>query len=293
MMRSTDWGASCVCRVANTRWPVSAAVSAVEIVSRSRISPTRMTSGSWRRTCLRADANEWVSSPTSRWLTTAILWLWRNSIGSSTVMMWHGLVALMMSTSDASVVDLPEPVGPVTSTRPRGRSANCCTDAGKPERLEGHDLERDGPHDGADRVALQEDVHAEAADLRHGVRRVELEVGLELLPLLLGEDGVDHPADLGAVELRELGERLDLAVDTHRGVDADGQVEVGAAEVDDPLEQVVDVQLLHRRAVGRGHGRDGHVAVAGRQGDLTEAVDRRRRRRRTRRCRRTWRTRGA
>ena len=48
MMRSIVLGALCVCRVAKTRWPVSAAVSAVEIVSRSRISPRRITSGSWR-----------------------------------------------------------------------------------------------------------------------------------------------------------------------------------------------------------------------------------------------------
>ena len=38
----------CVCSVPKTRWPVSAAVSAIAIVSRSRISPTRITSGSWR-----------------------------------------------------------------------------------------------------------------------------------------------------------------------------------------------------------------------------------------------------
>ena len=52
-MRSTVWAVSWVCRVAKTRWPVSAAVSAVEIVSRSRISPTRITSGSWRRAAFR------------------------------------------------------------------------------------------------------------------------------------------------------------------------------------------------------------------------------------------------
>ena len=62
--------ASCVCRVAKTRWPVSAAVSATEIVSRSRSSPMRMTSGSWRSTCLSAFAKLCVSWPTSRWLTS-------------------------------------------------------------------------------------------------------------------------------------------------------------------------------------------------------------------------------
>ena len=44
-----------MCRVAKTRWPVSAAVSAVEIVSRSRISPTRITSGSWRSAARRRE----------------------------------------------------------------------------------------------------------------------------------------------------------------------------------------------------------------------------------------------
>ena len=46
MMRSTVEAAPVVCRVPKTRWPVSAAVMAAPIVSRSRISPTRITSGS-------------------------------------------------------------------------------------------------------------------------------------------------------------------------------------------------------------------------------------------------------
>ena len=54
-------GASSVWSVENTRWPVSAASSAVSMVSRSRISPTRMTSGSWRRALRSAIANDPVS----------------------------------------------------------------------------------------------------------------------------------------------------------------------------------------------------------------------------------------
>ena len=45
-MRSTASAADMVWSVANTRWPVSAAVKAVWMVSWSRISPMRMTSGS-------------------------------------------------------------------------------------------------------------------------------------------------------------------------------------------------------------------------------------------------------
>ena len=42
-------GASLVCSVLNTKWPVSAARMAISAVSRSRISPTMITFGSWRR----------------------------------------------------------------------------------------------------------------------------------------------------------------------------------------------------------------------------------------------------
>ena len=120
----------------------------------------------------------------------------------------------------------------MTSTRPRGQLRELRDGRREAELLERHDLVRDRPEDGADGVALQEHVHAEAALARDRVRRVELVLGLELLPLLLGEDGVDHPPDLRAVQLRELGEALELAVDADRRVDADREVEVGAVEVE-------------------------------------------------------------
>ena len=50
-----------------TRCPVSAAVRAVSIVSKSLISPTRITSGSWRRATRRALENVLVSEPISLW----------------------------------------------------------------------------------------------------------------------------------------------------------------------------------------------------------------------------------
>ena len=48
MMRSTVLAALGVCSVPKTRWPVLAAVRASSMVSKSRISPTRMMSGSSR-----------------------------------------------------------------------------------------------------------------------------------------------------------------------------------------------------------------------------------------------------
>ncbi len=83
----SSWPPSEVCRVPNTRWPVSAAVSARRMVSRSRISPTRITSGSSRSAERRALENDSVCGPTSRWLIRHFFDSWTNSIGSSTVRM--------------------------------------------------------------------------------------------------------------------------------------------------------------------------------------------------------------
>ena len=44
--RFTVDGASFVCSVESTMWPVSAALTAISAVSKSRISPTMMMSGS-------------------------------------------------------------------------------------------------------------------------------------------------------------------------------------------------------------------------------------------------------
>ena len=48
MMRLTVAEALEVCSVLRTRWPVSPAPNTISIVSRSRISPTKMTFGAWR-----------------------------------------------------------------------------------------------------------------------------------------------------------------------------------------------------------------------------------------------------
>ncbi len=88
------------------------------MVSTSRISPTRMTLGAWRRAARRARAKVWVSAPTSRWLMVALTCGCRYSIGSSIVMMWMAFSRLSLLMMAASVVDLPEPVGPVSSTMP-------------------------------------------------------------------------------------------------------------------------------------------------------------------------------
>src|SRR5258706_2109084 len=51
-------------------------------------------------------------------------------------MMWWLLSVLILSMIDASVVDLPEPVGPVTRIRPRGLCASRSITGGSPRSSE-------------------------------------------------------------------------------------------------------------------------------------------------------------
>ena len=60
---------------------------------------------------------------------------------------------LILSIIAASVVDLPLPVGPVTSTSPRGRSDSLPMTGGRPELVEGADPLGNQAVDGADRAA--------------------------------------------------------------------------------------------------------------------------------------------
>src|SRR5215468_7449619 len=121
-----------VCSVANVKWPVSAMRRADSMVSRSRISPINTTSGSSRNAARSELENECVSACTSRWLTRHFLWLCRNSMGSSMVIMCSSRSLLILSSIAASVVDLPEPVGPVTRISPRGLSQSALTTGGSP-----------------------------------------------------------------------------------------------------------------------------------------------------------------
>ena len=75
-----------------------AALIAISKLSRSRSSPMTITSGFWRKMCLRPSANEWVSAPTSRWFTFESLWRKVYSIGSSMVTMFALRERLMYST---------------------------------------------------------------------------------------------------------------------------------------------------------------------------------------------------
>ena len=89
-------GASLVCSVESTRWPVSAASMAICAVSRSRISPTMMMSGSARIIERRPEENVrparglvWTWVMPSSWYST----------GSSIVMMFFSTVLSTLSAA--------------------------------------------------------------------------------------------------------------------------------------------------------------------------------------------------
>jgi predicted phage gp36 major capsid-like protein len=82
--------------VENTRWPVSAARIAISAVSRSRISPTIITSGSWRRNERKPDAK------VRPFLTLTCTWLMpasEYSTGSSIVRQFFWVVSTSVSAA--------------------------------------------------------------------------------------------------------------------------------------------------------------------------------------------------
>ena len=217
MMRLIDGVAELVCSVASVRWPVSAMRSADSIVSRSRISPMSTTSGSSRRTARSAFGKECVSACSSRWLTMHFLWPWRNSIGSSIVTMWSCCSRLILSSIAASVVVLPEPVGPGDEDQAARLVAERLDDRRQPELLEAEDLVGDLPEDAGDRAALVEDVGAEAGEALDAEGEVELEVLLEPVLLVVGQDRVRELLGLRHRQ-RRIGKRDQLPVQPdHRG----------------------------------------------------------------------------
>ena len=126
--RVTELGASFVCSVLNTMCPVSDACTAISAVSGSRISPTRITSGS----CRKIARKQWAKVfPIEASIGTWMMPFMSYSIGSSVVISLSSILFKSLS-AEYNVVVLPEPVGPVTSTIPFGlsitsrKAANVC-----------------------------------------------------------------------------------------------------------------------------------------------------------------------
>ncbi len=223
------------------------------MVSRSRISPTRMMSGSCRRACLSAASKDSVSSPTSRWLTTHIRCGCTNSMGSSIVMMWPLRVRFALSMIAASVVDLPDPVGPVTSTMPRGRSAKSPRIGGILRASSGRMSQGMARRTAPIEPLLLHEVDAEPRGTGQLVGQIELLRLLEPLLLPIGEDRVDRLLELLGCQCPVAGHHLEITVDPDHGRRVDRQVQVRTALLEQVQQDLVegDLRIGHpcRRAV--------------------------------------------
>ena len=163
-------------------------------------------------------------------------------------------VLLTWSISAASVVDLPEPVGPVTSTSPRALSASCLEVLGKAELGERLDLGRDHAERRAERGALEEDVDAEAADAGDRVGHVDVAARLEHLLLLGREDPVEQVARVLGREHLVVVERLELAAPANHRLRLGRQMEVRGVEILHLAHEVVDREGHHLQAHYRQRG---------------------------------------
>ena len=252
MMRLTVSGASTVCSVERTRWPVSAADSAVCTVSSSRISPTRITSGSWRSTRRRARLKDAVSWPTSRWL------MMRVAVA----------VQELDRVLDRDDVLLHRPVHVVDHRRQRGRLAGAGRAGeqddpallvgqrgdrlGQAELVDGLDHDRDGAHHDRDRAALVEGVDAEAPEALDRVREVDLVLGLELGDLLRVDEHLqERVARVLGEQALGAGDRLELTVQTDERVGGDLQVKVGALGRDEIPQRVIEIESHTSFVIGR------------------------------------------
>ena len=105
------------------------------------------------------------------------------------------------------------------------------------ERLQ---LLRDDAEGGAERLALEVDVDAEAGEAGNRMRGVDLPLDLELLLLLRREDAVEQLLGVLGGQHGSAVEALELTADADRRRRPHREVEVGGAPRDHRLEEVVD-----------------------------------------------------
>ncbi len=111
----------------------------------------------------------------------------------------------MRSIMAASVVDLPEPVVPVTRTRPRCSSQICVDDGRKIQFFDGANLGGNDAQDHADVAALLKNVDAEAAEAGDAVGHVEFGGLLEFLLLPVGHHAEGHGEHFFRRDARHVG----------------------------------------------------------------------------------------
>ena len=171
------------------------------------------------------------------------------------VTMWRASRWLISLTSAASVVVLPDPVGPPTRTRPRGRRVSASMLGGRFRDAKRGTVGRQAPYRRRRSSALVMQVDPEAAD----VRRPERAVGDADVAVLLS--GVrrqrrhDRVLDLLAAQRRVVERRHD-AVDADRRRRAGHEQQIAAGPFDDlhqPPAQASGLDVVPGGGAGVAH----------------------------------------
>ena len=128
---------------------------------------------------------------------------------------------------------------------------------GHAEFVERLDVERDGPERGAIGRALLVQVHPEATEALDAVGQVEFMGVLEVLPLLGGDDRAQQHRGVDGGQLVVSRQGVQTAVHAHRGRRSGGDVQVGAAGLDDDAQHCVQPCALLGEVLGRGRRGEG------------------------------------
>ena len=147
---------------------------------------------------------------------------------------------------------MPEPVGPVTTTSPFESQHRSRHAFGSPSFSAVMISMGICAEDGADAVAILEDVHAEAREPGDLVGEVGVTELGEVLLRLVRDDLLHERADVGAREDLAILAEVDLAVHAHHRVSAGREVEVGGLLAQHLAEEGVDAGLT---ATHRGRPR--------------------------------------
>ena len=160
-------------------------------------------------------------------------------MGSSTVTMCRRLFSLMTLRMLASVVDLPEPVGPVTRISPRGMWIKLVHRRGQPDFIHFEDTPRNEPCHDADGPFLQEHADAEPRVLAERQREIDPAALVQRFDVLILGDAAREFLGVGGGHHRQ-SQLDDLAVQTQRRRAARADVQIRTALVECQTQQVFD-----------------------------------------------------
>ena len=166
-------------------------------------------------------------------------------MGSSIVTICSWRSRLILSIIDASVVDLPLPVGPVTNTRPRGNFVRSATTGGNPEIRQPAYLIGDQAECATDGTFLQKQVAAEPAQAADAEREIELVFLFEPVSLAVGEQAVTEILRFVGGKRRHR-QRCQLPVNPHQRRTLTRDVEIRRPALHDVLQKALDAERTRR-----------------------------------------------